>query len=330
MKKNGFIATSILYSFFLVFITLFVVLIMNYLHNQVLIQKLDEASWNMLMGINNTKISDLKVGDHIKFANKAGNQYLNDQASWVVSYIEDNGATKKYYFLSDLDAQLLDVKYKLSTDKIEKYHAITIDVYKELKAGGAYTRSIQFPGINISIPTSSMLSKIRNQNIDEKVLNAILGIRGDYVVYVDQAISGYTTGQYYELRTYNFTNLKSNSATLLGSYCGGAFNGTKATYNANNTFGYMHVVHETAVNTRYVDYCAYASPIAYNHKASDLVVDFNESAPNDIVSTTYSSVYTLRLMADLTVNVNATNTYIAGGKGTSLDPYLLTNGVKQS
>jgi len=49
MKRNGFIATSILYSFFLIFITLFVALITNYLHNQVLISALDEASCDILM-----------------------------------------------------------------------------------------------------------------------------------------------------------------------------------------------------------------------------------------------------------------------------------------
>ncbi len=36
MKKNGFIATSILYTFFLVFLSLFVALIANYLHNRML------------------------------------------------------------------------------------------------------------------------------------------------------------------------------------------------------------------------------------------------------------------------------------------------------
>ena len=50
MKRDGFIASSILYSFFLVFITLFIALIINYIHNQVLINTLDEASWEMLLG----------------------------------------------------------------------------------------------------------------------------------------------------------------------------------------------------------------------------------------------------------------------------------------
>ena len=45
MKKDGFIATSVLYSFFLIFITLFVALIMNYLHNQVLIKKIDSEEF---------------------------------------------------------------------------------------------------------------------------------------------------------------------------------------------------------------------------------------------------------------------------------------------
>ena len=52
-------------SFFLIFITLFVALVMNYLHNQVLISKIDDEAWDFLNGVKNTKITDLKVGDYI-------------------------------------------------------------------------------------------------------------------------------------------------------------------------------------------------------------------------------------------------------------------------
>ena len=51
MKKNGFIATSILYSIFLVFLTLFLALILAYLHNQILLQKINDAAKSNLLKI---------------------------------------------------------------------------------------------------------------------------------------------------------------------------------------------------------------------------------------------------------------------------------------
>ena len=102
MKKNGFIATSILYTFFLVFLSLFVALIANYLHNRILLAKIDEKSREILYGINNTKLSDLEVGDHIKF--KSDDNLLNSDATWIVVAVENVGSNKKYHFLSDLNA----------------------------------------------------------------------------------------------------------------------------------------------------------------------------------------------------------------------------------
>lgn len=329
MKRNGFIATSVLYSFFLIFITLFVALIMNYLHNQVLISKIDEESWNFLMTINNTKITDLKVGDRIKFATKGDNPILNEDASWVVAYIEQSGNNKHYYFLSDLDAQNVDVKVKLKKDTFAKKHPMTVDVYTELRSTGQYTNTLKFPNMNIQIPTTSMLAKIRNQNIDSNIKDAIFGVTGGYLVYADNSTGGYTAGSYYENRVYSFS-LKDAQNSLIPYYCGATFNGSNVTYNSTNTFGYANIVKETIKNTKYVDYCTYASPTAYTHDPKDLVVDQLEQAASDKILTTYSSLYTIRLMADITLSTTATNTYIAGGKGTMMDPYILTDGVKQS
>ena len=33
-------------------------------------------------------------------------------------------------------------------------------------------------------------------------------------------------------------------------------------------------------------------------------------------------------MADVTLDVNSENTYVAGGKGTKVDPYIISDGVK--
>jgi len=48
MKKNGFIATSLLYTFFLAFITLFIGMITIYLQNRVYLNKLEDSSKNAI------------------------------------------------------------------------------------------------------------------------------------------------------------------------------------------------------------------------------------------------------------------------------------------
>lgn len=344
MKKNGFIATSILYSFFLIFITLFVVLVSNYIHNQVLISALNDASWDILMGINNTKISDLEPGDHLRFANNSKVDSLNfmdDSANWVVAYVQKKDAnTKTYYFFSDINAPKSTIMYQLSYDKFQKMHALSIDVADELfnNRDKPYNKSLKYnnvagnPTIDISFITSSILNTVRDQNYNNNIANAIFGATGGYVIKVNSAISGYTSGQFYYMKKYTFP-LGLAQSNLLSSYCGGTFNGTKVIYNVpgvnvNNTFGYMHIANDATHDNNYVDYCFYASPLAYTHLAKDYVVTFDENNMVDLISATFSSQYNIRLMATITVNDNANNTYIAGGRGTSMDPYLLTDGVK--
>ncbi|MCX4365129.1 MAG: hypothetical protein OSJ70_05090 [Bacilli bacterium] len=344
MKKNGFIATSILYSFFLIFITLFVALITNYLHNQVLISALDEASWDILMGINNTKISDLKPGDRVRFANNTNvdnQQFLNDNTNWVVAYVQNKDANNKtYYFFSDIHAPKGTIFYQLNLDRFAKMHTLSIDIADELfkNANKPYNKSIKYnnkagnPTIDIGFITSSILNTTRNQNYNVDIADAIFDAGGSYAVKVNSAINGYTSGQFYNMKMYTFP-LGAAQSNLLGSYCGGSFDGTRVTYNVpnvnvNNTFGYMHIMDDANKGNNYIDYCFYASPIAYNHSAKDLVVTFDEKNAVDLISATFSSQYNIRLMATVTVNVNANNTYIAGGRGTSMDPYLITDGVK--
>lgn len=340
MRKNGFIASSILYSFFLVFVTLFIALVLNYLHNRVLLTTIDEASRKMLQQINNTKISDLIVGDKVRFETVPGQQIVNSDAAWTVAYIETTGNTKKYYFLSDLDMHNLDIKYKLNSDAIEKWHATTLDVYQELLGKGVYNKLFQYNRLNVSIPTMSAMKTIRNQSLPSRISNAIYGVGGSYVVLSDIAEDNYKLNKFYEMRMYSFNDVRDQSPALISNYCGGTYQNetspsgsktVKLLYNANNKFGYMNIMNETVKNEEYINYCSYANPLSYTHKATDHVVAFDENATNgDEVITTYTSLYTLRLMATTSVDINATNTYIAGGKGTNIDPYLVTNGVKQS
>ncbi len=96
-------------------------------------------------------------------------------------------------------------------------------------------------------------------------------------------------------------------------------------------FGYINIDNEPVdKSTKYVSYCYYASPVAYNHPVSEQVVEYPIAKDSDVLSSKLSNLYTFRMVAEKEVSPSATNTYIAGGKGTSLDPYLFTNGVKQS
>lgn len=335
-NKNGFIATSILYTFFLIFLTLFIALIANYLHNRILLAKIDETSREKLFGINNTKVSDLTIGTHIKF--ESDDNLLNSDATWILAAIEGSGNTKKYYFISDLTAANINVMYKIpNVDKIKKYHALTVSLYETLSNNGEYNKAISFGGFKVYMTTSSFLAKIRNQISDPFVLSEILNPGGNYLVYIDSTIPGtgpngssktYTAGEYYEMKRYNFSS--SSQTSLLSKYCGGSFNGSIATYVPNNTFGYINIANEPIdKNTKYANYCYYASTVAYNHPVSEQVVQVPENKTNDLIISKLNSSYNFRLIAEKELNSTATNTYIAGGKGTSLDPYIFTDGVKQ-
>lgn len=64
-KKNGFIATSLIYSFFLIFITLFLTIIADYLQQKVLLSTIEQGIKDEL---NNSKgIRDFNIGDKLVF-----------------------------------------------------------------------------------------------------------------------------------------------------------------------------------------------------------------------------------------------------------------------
>lgn len=356
MKKNGFIATSILYSIFLVFLTLFLALILAYLHNQILLQKINDEAKSNLLKINNTKISDLNIGDYVQFMNdpsmgetynnpdparhdpyEIGESVLNQEAKWIVADIKTNGNIKTYYFLSEIDASKLDVQFKLSTDVIRKYHTLTIGIINEminLRSWGnenLYQQSLQFKNytsFKMGFPTSTELITIRNNtNLTDEVKNSIFGIDSNYIVYIDQTTGPYTAGNYYYYRMYNFTLANSKNGSILNNYCGGNFSNGKVNYNSNNTFGYMNKVWDTASNSEYIDYCSYASPVAYTHKVSDKVVEANETKDNDIAILN-SAAYNFRLMLELGVDSNSNVTYVSGGTGLRTNPYIIMDGRK--
>ena len=73
MNKNGFIATSLIYSFFLIFITLFLTIIADYLQDKVLLNTIEKGIKDEL---NSTmSIEDFEVGDMISFDNDPDDDY---------------------------------------------------------------------------------------------------------------------------------------------------------------------------------------------------------------------------------------------------------------
>lgn len=349
MKKNGFIATSILYTFFLVFITLFVALITNYIHNQVLLAAIDEASIEQLNKIDNTKLSDLKIGDRVKIKTAKNNESagLLKDGNWIVAYIVEEVASQKYtyYLLSDTNVQSSSFIFTKQGLKNPRKYSLSIDVYNELKNRGFYTNAIEYnigksinKQIEVSIPTVSILGSIRNSGNSEMINNSIYNAGDDYLVFNDVAGLAYELNTFYNFRKYNFEidnfgKTTSNGLSYYDEYCNASYDGTKVSYDAANKFGYMHIqteAQEDASGTKkeYIDYCIYASPVDYHHFPSDLVVNYDEGIINDKAFNTYSASYNIRLMGKITVDVNDESTYLSGGKGIVTDPYLLTDGSK--
>lgn len=118
-EKNGFIATSLIYSFFLVFITLFLAIIADYLQDKVLLNTIESE---IKTNINTTmSIYDFKVGDFINISALEG--YSSYKTSWVIAGINDNEL-----ILYSID--LFDIK---GSNDFLKYTDILTDIKDEYK-----------------------------------------------------------------------------------------------------------------------------------------------------------------------------------------------------
>lgn len=90
MNNKGFIATSLIYSFFLIFITLFLTIIADYLQNKVLLNTIEDGIKDT---INSTKtIEDFDVGDILYFGVNATtlNSSITNGSTWVIGSIDFN------------------------------------------------------------------------------------------------------------------------------------------------------------------------------------------------------------------------------------------------
>jgi len=88
MNNKGFIATSLIYSFFLIFITLFLTIIADYLQNKVLLNDIEDGIKDT---INSTKtIEDFDVGDIVTFNFSASDldEDFDINTSWVIGSVD--------------------------------------------------------------------------------------------------------------------------------------------------------------------------------------------------------------------------------------------------
>lgn len=134
MNNKGFIATSLIYSFFLIFITLFLTIIADYLQNKVLLNTIENGIKD---NINNTKsIEDFEVGDIINNVSGSEIYGIPDNSSWIVAAINfDNKNTT-----GDESKLIL---YKITPELSDDTYAVTVDKIKsDLESYGNYNDTI--------------------------------------------------------------------------------------------------------------------------------------------------------------------------------------------
>lgn len=90
MNNKGFIATSLIYSFFLIFVTLFLGIIADYLQDKVLLNTIEKGikeDLNSTMGIQDFEVGDeLIFNDGISLTNATGICNITD-----IKYKNSNG-----------------------------------------------------------------------------------------------------------------------------------------------------------------------------------------------------------------------------------------------
>lgn len=92
MNNKGFIATSLIYSFFLIFVTLFLTIVADYLQDKVLLNTIEKGIKDDIN--NSVGIQDFEVGDILYFMNDlnwCGSGFsrcnLNTSAQYIIKEI---------------------------------------------------------------------------------------------------------------------------------------------------------------------------------------------------------------------------------------------------
>ena len=336
-KKNGFISTSIIYSFFLIFVTLFLGLILNYTHNKLLINRINESALNDINKIKNARIAYLNVGDYVLFELKDEDQDKINSHPYILANIYEDGT---YEFLSTTDT------FNSSYDSGNEY--ISIDKFNDLRDTykSLYKYSDINTNMNINIVSMSSLKRVRDNITDNNILSDIYDTSTDYIVYNDLSSTSYQDNSYYNFRKYAITSDNINDlfnnvnpdnlSNLLASYCNLTYTNESLLYPNNNVFGYGNVLTATISTPRYINYCYYSNYENYEHLAKDGIVSKNENVasdliPNDNPSTNIANQKGLFYRASLKLNINDSrdNDYFIAGKGTKEDPYILRTGGKE-
>ena len=336
-KKNGFISTSIIYSFFLIFVTLFLGLILNYTHNRILLNRVNEAAINDINKIKNARISNLNVGDYVLFELKEEEQDKMNQTSYILANIYEDGT---YEFLSTTTT--FNSMYNSNSE------FITIDKFNSLR--DTYKNTIKYSDVNtnmnINIVPASSLKRVRENITDSNIISDIYDTSTDYIVYNDIPATSSRENSYYNFRKYSITsnntsdifngNNPDDLSNLLSSYCNLTYTNESLVYPSNNIFGYGNVLTATISTPRYINYCYYSNYENYNHLAKDGIVTKDESVasdliPNDNPSLSEAEQKGLFYRASLKFNINDSrdNDYFISGKGTKEDPYILRTGGKE-
>jgi len=123
LNKNGFIATSLIYTFFIMFISLFLTIIADYLQNKVLLDTTEKGIKDEL----NSKVSikDFEVGNPVSFVSDCSN--INAAELYIIAKVdynnsklilysyELNGTSTNYLKKSDIDNDFLNSGYNNAT-----------------------------------------------------------------------------------------------------------------------------------------------------------------------------------------------------------------------
>lgn len=336
-KKNGFISTSIIYSFFLIFVTLFLGLILNYTHNRLLINRLNESALNDINKIRNARISNLNVGDYVLFELTDEAQDKVNSKAYILANIYEDGT---YEFLSTTDTYNSSYNSGMEYLSIDKFNELR-DTYKSL-----YKYSTVNTNMNINLVSTSSLKRVRDNITDENILSDIFDTSTDYIVYNDLSSTSYQDNSYYNFRKYSITSNNINDlfnntnpddlSNLISSYCNLSYTNNTLSYPSNNIFGYGNVLNATISTPRYINYCYYANYENYTHESKDGIVPKDETIasdliPNDNPSTNVANQKGLFYRASLKLNINDSrdDDYFIAGKGTKEDPYILRTGGKE-
>jgi len=341
-KKNGFISTSVIYSFFLIFVTLFLALILNYMHSRMLLSKINESAQNDINKIKNARIANLNIGDYVTFKLNDTHQDIINETSYILANIYEDGSNKTYEFYSNTST--LNASYNSGTEfiSINKFNMLKDSIKNDIVYSSTNTDLI------LDLITSESLKRVRDNNLELNIMNNIYNTETDYVIYNNLSGTPYINNAYYNMRKYNITSNNINDlftsgnpetlSNLLASYCNVSYANEEITYPNNNIFGYSNLLSATITTPKYINYCYYSNPENYTHNAKDGIVPNDETISSDFIPNGVDNTdlrdeasqkdLFYRVMIKFNLNESDTSDYFIMGKGTKEDPYVLGNGGK--